>query len=93
MLKYRQIHLFLRKNMIKAEIIEDLTAKIESLLPQDIKSMGQEFQSNLKTVLTAGLKKADLVTREEFEVQKAVLAKTRAKLEALEQKLTEISEK
>lgn len=78
--------------MIKAEIIEDLTAKIESLLPQDLKSMGQEFQSNLKTVLTAGLKKADLVTREEFEVQKAVLAKTRAKLEALEQKLTEISE-
>lgn len=92
MLKYRQIHFFLGKNMIKAEIIEDLTAKIESLLPQDLKSMGQEFQSNLKTVLTAGLKKADLVTREEFEVQKAVLAKTRAKLEALEQKLTEISE-
>ncbi|MCF6300940.1 MAG: accessory factor UbiK family protein [Proteobacteria bacterium] len=79
------------KFMIKAEVVEDLAAKLDQFIPQDIKTMRQDFHKNLKLILTAGLKKADLVTREEFEVQKAVLAKTRAKLEAIEKKLADKS--
>ncbi len=73
--------------MIKAEVVEDIVNKVEKFIPEDLKTMRQDFSQNMKSVLTATLQKADLVTREEFEVQKAVLAKTRAKLEALEQQL------
>ncbi len=45
------------------------------------------MQQNFKAVLQAGLSKLDLVTREEFEVQRAVLARTRDKLEQLEREL------
>jgi BMFP domain-containing protein YqiC len=48
-----------------------------------------ELEKNFRTVLAQGLAKLDLVTREEFEVQEAVLARTREKLEALERKVRE----
>lgn len=73
--------------MIKAEIVEDIVNKVEQFMPEDLKTMRQDFSKNMKSILTASLQKADLVTREEFEVQKAVLAKTRAKLDALEKQL------
>jgi len=73
--------------MIKAEVVEDIVKKVEKFIPEDLKTMRQDFSQNMKSILTATLQKADLVTREEFEVQKAVLAKTRAKLEALEHQL------
>ncbi|WP_154224083.1 accessory factor UbiK family protein [Marinicella rhabdoformis] len=75
--------------MIKAEMVEDMVNKVEQLIPEDLKTMRQDFHKNIKSILTAGLQKADLVTREEFEVQKAVLAKTRAKLEAIEAQLSQ----
>lgn len=78
--------------MIKAEMVEDMVNKVEQLIPDDLKTMRQDFHKNLKAILTASLQKADLVTREEFEVQKAVLAKTRAKLEAIEAQLAQLDE-
>lgn len=77
--------------MIKAEVVEDIVNRVEQFIPEDLKTMRQDFVKNMKSVLTASLQKADLVTREEFEVQKAVLAKTRAKLEALEQELDKLN--
>ncbi len=78
--------------MINAEMVEDMVNKVENLIPEDLKAMRQDFHKNIKSILTAGLQKADLVTREEFEVQKAVLAKTRAKLEAIEKQLAKIED-
>ncbi len=78
--------------MIKAEVVEDIVNKVEKFIPEDFKTMRQDFSQNMKSILTATLQKADLVTREEFEVQKAVLAKTRAKLDELEKQLKQISE-
>ncbi len=77
--------------MIKAEVVEDIVNKVEQFIPEDLKTMRQDFTRNMRSILTATLQKADLVTREEFEVQKAVLAKTRAKLEALEKQLDQIN--
>ncbi len=77
--------------MIKAEIVEDIVNKVEQFIPEDLKTMRQDFSKNMKSILTASLQKADLVTREEFEVQKAVLAKTRAKLDALEKQLDQLN--
>ena len=76
--------------MIKPQIVEDVVDKIGALIPQDLKTIREEFHTNAKAVLVAGLKKMDLVTREEFDVQKAVLAKTREKLKILETELKQL---
>lgn len=51
--------------------------------------MRKDLEEGFQSVLQNGLTKLDLVTREEFEVQEAVLARTREKLEALEARLKE----
>jgi hypothetical protein len=51
--------------------------------------MRDDLEQNFRSVLRGGLEKLDLVTREEFEVQEAVLARTREKLEALEKRVAE----
>ena len=73
--------------------IEDLARKFAEGLPEGLRSMRKELEDNFRSVLQAGLGKLDLVTREEFEVQEAVLARTREKLEALEQRLKEYEQK
>lgn len=69
--------------------IEDLARKLADTVPDGLRSMQKDLEQNFRAVLAAGLGKLDLVTREEFEVQEAVLARTRDKLEALEQRLAE----
>jgi BMFP domain-containing protein YqiC len=70
--------------------IEDLARKLAESVPEGLRSMGKELEENFRSVLRNGLGKLDLVTREEFEVQEAVLARTREKLEALEARLQEL---
>ncbi|HTL13796.1 MAG TPA: accessory factor UbiK family protein [Thermomonas sp.] len=62
------------------------------MVPPGLREGREELQQNFKSVLQAGLGKLDLVTREEFDVQRAVLARTRDKLEALERQLAELSD-
>ena len=64
--------------------IEDIASRLAEAVPGSLKSMREDLEQNFRGVLRASLSKLDLVTREEFDVQEAVLAKTRAKLEALE---------
>ena len=68
--------------------LDELSKKLTALMPQPIKSLQEDMESNVRGLLESGLQKMNLVTREEFEIQTAVLQKTRAKLEALEQRLT-----
>ena len=70
--------------------IEDLARKLAEVLPEGLRSVRQDIEENFRSVLKSGIEKLDLVTREEFEVQEAVLARTREKLEALEEKLKEL---
>lgn len=72
------------------ESIENIARKLAEAVPEGLRSVRDDMESNFRSVLRASLAKLDLVTREEFEVQEAVLAKTRAKLEALEERLTEL---
>lgn len=69
------------------ETIDKLAKKLAEAVPQGIRSVQEDLEANFRSVLRSGLSKLDLVTREEFEVQQAVLAKTRAKLEAMEGRL------
>ena len=82
--------------MIDLSQIDDLARRLSSLVPPSLRQplsseAREELQQNFKSVLQAGLGKLDLVTREEFEVQRAVLARTREKLEALERQLAELA--
>ena len=70
--------------------IEDLARKLAESVPEGLRSMRDDLETNFRGVLQSGISKLDLVTREEFEVQEAVLARTREKLEHLEAKLEEI---
>ncbi len=74
------------------ESIVDIARKLTDALPEGLRSVREDLESNFRSVLRSSLSKLDLVTREEFEVQEAVLAKTRAKLEALEARLKDFEE-
>ncbi len=69
--------------------IESLAKKLGDAVPEGLRSMRKELEQNFRSVLRTGLGKLDLVTREEFEVQEAVLARTRERLEVLEKRLAE----
>lgn len=71
--------------MIDLNHIDELARRLSDLVPPGLRQSREELQSTFKSALQAGLAKLDLVTREEFEVQRAVLLRTREKLEALEQ--------
>jgi hypothetical protein len=75
------------------ETIENLAKKLAESLPEGLRSMREDLESNFRGVLRSGISKLDLVTREEFEVQEAVLARTREKLEQLEAKLEALEQK
>lgn len=70
--------------------IEGLAKKLADSLPGGLRSMRADLEQNFRSVLQGGLSRLDLVTREEFEVQEAVLARTREKLEALEKQVAEL---
>ena len=70
--------------------IEELARKLAESIPDGLRSVRDDLEANFRSVLKTGIGKLDLVTREEFEVQEAVLARTREKLDALEVKLEEL---
>ena len=72
--------------------IEELARKLAESVPDNLRAIRDDLEDGFRRVLKNGLDKLDLVTREEFEVQEAVLAKTREKLEALEARLKELED-
>ncbi|MGJ4731159.1 ubiquinone biosynthesis accessory factor UbiK [Luteimonas sp. SDU101] len=76
--------------MIDLNHIDDLARRLSGLVPPGLRESREELQENFKAVLQSGLSKLDLVTREEFEVQRAVLLRTREKLEQLQAVVAEL---
>ena len=75
--------------------IDELARRLSALVPPGLRGesaqeLRAELQQNFKAVLQSGLGKLDLVTREEFDVQRAVLLRTREKLEALQRTVAEL---
>lgn len=79
--------------MIDAKAFDDLTKRFTEALPPGVKQLQADMEKNLHATLQATFTKLDLVTREEFEVQQEVLARTRAKVEALEQQVAALQTK
>ena len=71
----------------KPSFLQELQSKINQVMQQ---SPAKDLEKNMKAMLNQGFAKLDLLTREEFDVQAEVLARTRAKLEALEARVTEL---
>lgn len=68
-------------------VAEDVQNRIGDAIKQ---SPAKDLEKNIRSLVNQGFQKMDLVTREEFDLQAQVLAKTRAKLEALEAKIAEL---
>ncbi|MBI3171807.1 MAG: accessory factor UbiK family protein [Hydrocarboniphaga effusa] len=73
--------------------LEDLAAKLSQLLPPGLKGLRRELEDNFRAVLRANLEKWDLVSRERFDTQAELLARTQAKLAAMEKRLAELEQK
>ncbi len=67
--------------------IDDLARKLLDGLPPGLRNLQADVEQNFRAVLRANLARLDLVARDEFDAQTKVLARTRAQLEALEQRL------
>ena len=76
--------------MIDNRTLDALTEKLTAALPESLKLVQQDVQSNIRSVLESAFSKMNLVSREEFDVQSALLARTREKLEHLEQQIADL---
>jgi ubiquinone biosynthesis accessory factor UbiK len=76
--------------MFDQKTLDQLAAAVSSVLPQQL---GSDVKRNMRAALQAALDGLNLVTREELEVQEAVLARTRQKLQELEKKITALEQK
>ena len=76
--------------MNKPNQLDDLAKKLAGFMPASLQEIQTDVEKNMRSGLESGLRKMNLVTREEFEVQTAVLLRTREKLEALEKVVAEL---
>jgi len=79
--------------MIDNKTLDELTNKLSGLLPDGIKMMQDDMQKNIRAMLESALSNMQLVSREEFDVQTALLARTNEKLQQLEQQLQQLESK
>ena len=73
--------------MLDANKIEQIVSTVTEALPADMTKISADIEKNIRSAISAMFAKLDLVTREEFDVQMQVLQRTRAKLDALEQRV------
>jgi ubiquinone biosynthesis accessory factor UbiK len=84
--------------VITASAIDDLARRLLELVPQNgrdtladvSREARDDFSANFKDTLRSGLRKLDLVTRDEFDVQRCVLLRTREMVESLEHRVAEL---
>jgi BMFP domain-containing protein YqiC len=72
--------------------LDDLVKNLLGALPQGMAELREDARKNFRAALAAGLQHLDLVTRSEFDAQRAVLAKAREEIKALHAKLDALSE-
>ena len=78
---------------MKPSVLDELIEKISSVFPQDWSAVKADTQQNLRAMLLSFFEKMELVTRDEFEIQKKVLARAQTKIEDLSQELERLKNK
>lgn len=77
-------------NVMTSEQLEDLARRLAAVMPPALGPIRREIEDNLRSVLSSQLPRFDLVSRDEFEATRAVLQRTRERLDALEAELHEL---
>lgn len=70
--------------------LDKIARQLAETVPANIKALGEDVERNVKSLLQSGIERMDLVSREEFDLQTAVLERTREKLARLEARLAEL---
>ncbi|ALP54393.1 hypothetical protein Tel_15250 [Candidatus Tenderia electrophaga] len=78
--------------MIDPKMLDDMAKKLANSVPAGVRELQQDLEKNFHATLQSTFNKLDLVTREEFEVQSALLARTRAKLDALQNQVEHLEQ-
>ena len=78
--------------MIDLRMIDELTRKLGESLPPGMSQAKEEAETHFRSILTNTFERMNLVTRDEYDTQCEVLARTREKLEALERRLDEMKQ-
>ena len=78
--------------MIDPKTLDELARRFIKSLPDGFEQLSEDLGQNLKAAFSAALSRAELVTREEFDVQSAVLTRTREKLDALERTVSTLEQ-
>ena len=76
--------------MFDPKILDDIAERLSAVVPESVTAVQDNVKRQMKTVLTSIFNELDLVTREEFDVQKKVLERTRQKVDALEHQLQDL---
>jgi BMFP domain-containing protein YqiC len=80
-------------SIFNANSLDDLARRLADSVPESVRSFGRDLEGNFKAVLQAQLSKLDLVSRQEFDVQAALLSRTQAALAEMEARLKELETK
>jgi BMFP domain-containing protein YqiC len=80
-------------SFINAKGLDDLARRLADSVPESFRSVGRDLQDNFKAVLQSQLSKLDLVSRQEFDVQAALLQRSLVKLAELEARLAALAAK
>lgn len=80
-------------SFLNSSVLDDLARRLADAVPESVKSVGRDLEGNFKAVLQAQLSRLDLVSRNEFDVQAALLARTQATLTSLESRVRELEAK
>jgi hypothetical protein len=70
--------------------LDELARQLAQAVPKNLRALGEDLERNFKALLQSGLERMDLVTREDFDLQTAVLERTREKLEQIDARLAEL---
>ncbi|MDH5191846.1 MAG: accessory factor UbiK family protein [Gammaproteobacteria bacterium] len=76
--------------MLNSKIIDELVKRVADALPKELRETQSDIEKNIRSLVEAALEKMDLVTREEFDTQVSVLARSRNKIEELEKQVAEL---
>ena len=80
-------------SFVNSNGLDDLAKRLADSVPESLRTFGRDLESNFKAVLQAQLAKLDLVTRQDFDVQAAILERTQEKLTAMETRLKDLEAK
>jgi len=78
--------------MFEPSTLNDLAKRLAGVVPGDLHLLKGDMEKTFQAILQASFSRMNLVSREEFDVQRSVLARTREQLEALETRVTELEQ-